>query len=148
MKNKFTLWYSDQVQRAMDAGKSIEEIDIDLKLSILKPLHAAWLIELYNHMTSAAGKAVSLKGWEVAGITGAIEKGSSGLPPLDPFHDIDPLSITPVVTEEDDDNAEVIGGEQREMYVSNEASDRSDDEEWVDKDGNCFDLYEAEDEDD
>ena len=41
--------------------KSMEEVDIDLKLSVLKPLHASWLIELFNHMTSPAGKAVSLK---------------------------------------------------------------------------------------
>ena len=63
MKKKFTLWYADQVQRAMDGNrfKSMEEIDIDLKLSVLKPLHARWLIELFDYMTSPAGKAVSLK---------------------------------------------------------------------------------------
>ena len=43
MKKKFTLWYADQVQRAMDGNrfKSMEEIDIDPKLSVLKPLHAS-----------------------------------------------------------------------------------------------------------
>ena len=85
MKKKFTLWYADQVQCAMDAGKLMEEIDIDLKLLVLKPLHASWLIELFDHMTSPAGKAVSLKGWEVAGITDAVKKGTPGLPSLDPF---------------------------------------------------------------
>ena len=44
MKKKFTLWYADQVQCAMDAGKSMGEIDIDLKLSVLKPLHTSWLM--------------------------------------------------------------------------------------------------------
>ena len=68
MKKKFTLWYDDQVQRTMDGNrfKSMEDIDIDLKLSVLKTLHASWLIELLDHMAVPAGKAVSLKAWEVA----------------------------------------------------------------------------------
>ena len=79
MKKKFTLWYADQVQRAMDAGKLMEEIDIDLKLSVLKPLHASWLIELFDHMTSPAGKAASLKGWEVPGIYHTVKKRTSAI---------------------------------------------------------------------
>ena len=100
-------------------------------------------------MTSPSGKAVSLIGWEVAGITDAIKQGTSGLPSLDPFHDIDPLSFTPVAIEED--NSLSIVGEQREMYFSEESMDvdDSDDEEWVDGDGNAFDLFEVdEDEED
>ena len=102
MKKKFTLWYADQVQRAMDAGKSMGEIDIYLRLSVLNPFHASWLMELFNHMTSPAGRAISLTGWEVAGITEAVGNGISGVPSLDPFQDIDPLSFTPVATEEKD----------------------------------------------
>ena len=87
----------------MDGNRfeSMEEVDIDLKLSVLKPLHASWLIELFDHMTSPDGKAVSLKVWEVAGITDAVKKATSGLPSLDPFHNIDPLSFIPVAIEED-----------------------------------------------
>ena len=146
MKKKFTVWYADQVQRAMDASKSMEEIDIDLKLSVLKPLHASWLIELFDHMTSPAGKAVSLKGWEVAGITDAVKNGTSGLPSLDPFHDIDPLSFMPVAIEEE--NSETTNGEQREMYLSKESMDvdDSDEEEWVDSDGNAFDAFKIDEE--
>ena len=144
MKMKFTLWYADQVQRAMDGNqfKSMEEIDIDLKLSILKPLHVSWLIELFDHMTSPTGKAVSLKAWEVAGITDAVKKGTSGLSSLDPFHDIDPLSFMPVAIEED--NSKTINGEQREMYLNEESMDvdDSDDEEWVDRERNAFDAFE------
>ena len=148
MKKKFTLWYPDQVQRAMDAGKSMGEIDIDLKLSVLKPLHASWLIELFNHMTLPGGRAVSLKGWEVAGITEAVGNGISGLPPLDPFHDIDSLSFTPVATEEN--NLEIVNREQREIYLSEESMgvDNSNGEECVDRDGNAFDLIEIDEEED
>ena len=123
MKKKFTRWYAHQVQRAMDGNrfKSMDKIDIDLKLSVLKPLHATWLIEPFDHMTSPASKAVSLKGWEVAGITDAVKKGTSGLPSLDPFHDIDPLSFIPVAIEED--NSETINGEQREESMDVDDSD-------------------------
>ena len=32
MKKKFALWYSDQVIRAFDEGKDIEDVGISLKL--------------------------------------------------------------------------------------------------------------------
>ena len=40
-----------------------------------------------------------VKGWQVAGIKEAFQKGLSGFPLLDPFHDSDPLSITSTVDE-------------------------------------------------
>ena len=43
-------------------------------------------------MTSSEGRDVCLKGWKVAGILDAAEKGREELPNLDPFHDIDPLA--------------------------------------------------------
>ena len=118
------------------------------QLLVLKPLHASWLIELFDHKTLPAGKAISLKGWEVAGITNAIKKGTSWLPSLDPLHDIDKLSFIPVAIEED--NSETINGEQREIYLSEESMDvdNSDDEVWVDKDGNAFNAFEIDDEED
>ena len=33
-KNKFTLWYADQINRALDDGKILENIEVSLKLSI------------------------------------------------------------------------------------------------------------------
>ena len=40
MKKKFTLWYSNQVIRALDEGKDMKDVEISLKLPIVKPLHA------------------------------------------------------------------------------------------------------------
>ena len=62
MKKKFTFWFSDQVIRAFDEDKDIKDVDISLKLSIVMPLHAKGLIEMYNHMTSSKGRDVCLKG--------------------------------------------------------------------------------------
>ena len=49
MKRKFTEWYSSSISQQLEQGKSIEDIDVELKLSILKPLHAEWIKELYNY---------------------------------------------------------------------------------------------------
>ena len=73
----------------MDDGRELDSIDIELKLSIIKPLHAKWVMEVYNEMTSAEGKEVCLKGWEVFGIKGAVELGVTNLPNLDQFDDIE-----------------------------------------------------------
>jgi len=136
MKDKFTVWYSDKVQRQMDTGKALELIDIDLKLSILKPLHAKWLLELFNHMTSEEGRKVNMKGWEVAGISGAVNEGIAGLPSLDPFDDIDPLSSSPMVIENE---TSPLDKDHQNMYIheSGDADDK-DDEDWVDSDGELF----------
>ena len=42
----------------MDDGRELDSIDIELKLPIIKRLHAKWMMEIYNEMTSAEGKEV------------------------------------------------------------------------------------------
>ena len=93
MKNKFTLWYADQINRTLAEGKILENIEVSLKLSMIKPLHAKWILEVYNHMTSSEGKAICLKRWDVAGISGAVKKGLREMAHIDPFNDIDPLRL-------------------------------------------------------
>ena len=56
MKKKFTNWYADQITQVMDKGQELEQIEIPLKLSIVKPLYAKWLIEMYNEMTLLIGR--------------------------------------------------------------------------------------------
>ena len=85
MKKKITEWYSLEVTKQLDNDKSTEEIEVKLLLSKLKPFHVSWLIDLYNHFTSQAGREVVANGWKAAGITDAIEKGSASLEPLTRF---------------------------------------------------------------
>lgn len=56
MKDTFTTWYSAEVQKQMESGNSTDEIEVDLRLSVLKPLHATWLVSLYNHLTGSVEK--------------------------------------------------------------------------------------------
>ena len=57
----------------------------------MKPLHAGWIVELYNFMTTAQGKEIIDNGWKAAGIADAVHLGISKLPAIDPFKDIDPI---------------------------------------------------------
>ena len=82
-KNKFTTWYSAEIQKQVDDSISFEDTNVDLKLSILKPIHANWLVEMYNFFSTSEGKGYILKDWEKAGITSVVS-GAEILPPLDP----------------------------------------------------------------
>ena len=101
MKNRFTEWYSRCIAQQLDAGKDVDNIDIQLKMSVLKPLQAQWIIDLYNYFTSADGRNIISNGWKAAFIMEALSKGTNGLEPLDPFASIDPLS-------EDSESMEIV----------------------------------------
>ena len=120
----------------------MKDIDSSLKLSVVKPLHAKWLIEMYNHMTSSEGKGICLKGWKVAGILDATEKGLDGLQNLNPFHGIDTLATS--------DSLEKFDGNvpktERDMYISPFIDDHED-SECEDEDGNIFDVFNEESDD-
>ena len=78
-------------------------------------------MEVYDHMTSGDGKPICLKGWEVAGIAGAVSKGFEGMAHIDPFHHIDPLSDTqfeieaPLLHEYEDDDGNIFNILQEDM---------------------------------
>ena len=90
-KKKFNEWYMEQITKQSDSGKPIDEIEVKLQLTTLKPLHAEWLTDFYNLMTTSEGKDVILSGWKAAGIIQIIEKGFSQLESLDPFKDFNQL---------------------------------------------------------
>ena len=91
MRAKFNSWYSSQLRRQLDEGKQLQDIDAPLRLSTLKPFHAEWLVDCYNHMATTVGRNIILSRWKSAGIMEALQAGTDGLESLDSFHDIDPL---------------------------------------------------------
>ena len=58
LKTKFSQWYSQQIQDALDSAKAVEDIEVKVPLSVMKPLHGCWLIEMYNELTSARCRKV------------------------------------------------------------------------------------------
>ena len=55
-------------------------------------MHAKWLKEYYNHISSEAGTEVIVIGFKLAGICDAIRSGKSSLQSIDLFNDIPPLA--------------------------------------------------------
>uniref|UniRef100_A0A0L8GP41 DDE-1 domain-containing protein n=1 Tax=Octopus bimaculoides TaxID=37653 RepID=A0A0L8GP41_OCTBM len=48
LKEKFILWYADEVTSQLNSGKSADNVNVDLKFSIVKPLHAKWVLSSFN----------------------------------------------------------------------------------------------------
>ena len=78
---------TESVKEQLDSGKLLEEVETDLLLSVLKPLHAQWLVNLYNYFTSPDGVKVISCGWKKAEITGLLDS-TTILPPEDPFYSL------------------------------------------------------------
>ena len=66
MKKKFVTWYAKEVKKQMEAGVSVDSIEVNLKLASLKAIHANWLIELFNFLTPADGRETVINGWKKA----------------------------------------------------------------------------------
>ena len=94
MKMKFSEWYTQQVDNALQAGVKVDNINIEFKLTTIKPLHAKWIVDYYNHITSEAGTDVIINGWKSASIYDAIKTGKSNIPSIDPFNEIAPLAVS------------------------------------------------------
>ena len=118
LKRLFSEWYAQQIENQLSLGKKVEEIKIEFRLTTLKPLHAKWLVEYYNKITSESGLSVIINGWKAAAIYDAIKAGSSGLQSFDPFEDISPL-----VTKHDEsepflpENIDQLTDELRENFL-------------------------------
>ena len=144
-KKKFNEWYANQVIQQLDEGKNLYEIEIKLRLSMLKLLHKQWLTDLYNLMTSAEGKNIVLKGWKSAYITEAVQKGLSNLSALiGPFSDIDPIinfdTVEPnveAVIDKTADELEMLGVET----VNDDDTDDDDEEQTYQIHSNVFDVF-------
>ena len=91
MKRRFTEWYSQGIWKELESGQELNDIDTKLTLTILKPLHASWLADLYNYLTSQKRAEIIFNGRESFGITEAIAKDTKDLENLDPFVSVDPL---------------------------------------------------------
>ena len=144
MKKKFTEWYSKQIANELEKGTPLHDIEVKLKLSVLKPLHAGWLIDVYDHLTSEAGRKIIANGWQSTGITSAISKGVQGLPTLDPFDTIDPLVNH---ADESDNHLPNMNSEEIDFFINlrGEEEDSSDDEWEMEDTGveirNAFNMF-------
>ena len=68
LKACFIRWYADLVKKQLGYGVELENIKPDLRISVLKPLHARWLIEAVSNLSSD----VIIEGYVKAGIMDSI----------------------------------------------------------------------------
>ena len=64
MKGMFSTWFSRQISLGIENGVELDDIEVDYRLSFLKPLHVKWLVELCNHMSTDEGKEIVANGWK------------------------------------------------------------------------------------
>ena len=68
MKDSFARWYAHEVETALDGGASLEKVMVDLKASLIKPIHGKWLITILE-----SRKATLVRGFEAAGIMDCLD---------------------------------------------------------------------------
>ena len=80
LKDQFMDWYAGQVSEAMKHHPdhiyaAVAAVRPDLRLSVIKPLHAGWVIDAF---AAVQGRPEVIKcGWQQAGITTALSTGKS-----------------------------------------------------------------------
>ena len=123
----------------------MEDINIEFRLSLIKPLNCKWLAEYYNHISSQAGTEVIVNRFKIAGIYDAIRSGKSRRKSIYPFNDIAPLADS--LSECNPGNFVQLSDDLREGYVfeleENESED-DEDTEWSLEDDfnrNAFDDF-------
>ena len=71
------LTWPFQKKLESDPEKDVTTIEVDLKLSTLKPIHAKLMKKIYQHFKQA-GRRTILNGWKSAGVVRAVEDARSG----------------------------------------------------------------------
>jgi hypothetical protein len=63
MKSKFTVWYADIVA---DNLKEKTEKPVDLRISVIKPIHARWIVSCIDLLSK--DKETVTRGWQLSGL--------------------------------------------------------------------------------
>ena len=66
LKGKFEFWYAQQVTSQLEGRSSVFHVQVPLKLSVIKPIHAKWLLDLYDHLRNSSDTIIM--GFAMAGI--------------------------------------------------------------------------------
>ena len=69
ISNTFSAWYADRVSKQLSNGVAPGDVKVSFKLSDLKPLHARWIVETYNHLRPQNDSII--KGFDAAVISEA-----------------------------------------------------------------------------
>ena len=73
ISDKYNAWLANEVLKQLRAEKAAADVKVSLKLSVIKPLHRKWIVDLYN--TLKDDKEMAINGFRSAGITETFENG-------------------------------------------------------------------------
>ena len=72
-------WYSQEIVKQMEAANGSDQIKVDVRISVVKPLHAKWMVKYYDYARTKPQLIIS--GWKESGIIDHLAKKID----LDPF---------------------------------------------------------------
>jgi len=79
LRQEAQSWYSKEISKQMEAGKRPDEIKVDVRISIMKPLHAKWIVKYYDYARNKP--ELIINGWKESGILDKLSEKIN----LDPF---------------------------------------------------------------
>jgi len=134
LKKQFAEWISRQFNSQLSLGKKAEEVEMKFPLTTIKPIHANWITQFYNHMSTEEGVKIIINVWKASGIFDAVAGGSANLPAINPFQDISPLAP---VSQALDSHFVIPEPEMAKDFVNKNVDDESE-SEWEDDDEDEF----------
>ena len=71
LRKNFTAWYSSQVQQQLEKGTRVEDIKVDLRLSMMKEIEAKWIVSAFDCLEGKS--SIIQNGFEEVGIVHAMK---------------------------------------------------------------------------
>ena len=56
ISDKYQEWYASEVTSQLGKGIDPYNVKVDVKLTVLKPIHTRWIIDFYKHMQTSGSK--------------------------------------------------------------------------------------------
>ena len=72
LRKKFQIWYSQELERLYRETVPGHFTPVDLRMSILKPLGAEWLFNVYQYLLSNTRSSLAKNGFWEPGITSVL----------------------------------------------------------------------------
>ena len=79
LRKEAQSWYSQEIVKQMEAGKRSDQIKVDDRVSVVKPLHAKWIVKHYDYARTKPQLVINV--WKESGIIDHLAKKID----LDPF---------------------------------------------------------------
>ena len=74
VSHQYNKWYADRVSEQLRRGVAPGDVKVSMKLSDLKPLHARWIVEMFDYLKQQNESIVN--GFDKAGITEAVKSAN------------------------------------------------------------------------